>query len=56
MNDELEPEFDGQPGADGAPLDEDYDYDPEPEEGEDDSDEDAEGEGVGADDGEEGPA
>lgn len=37
MSDEIEE----QPGADGAPLDEDYDYDPEP--GEDDPDEEDEG-------------
>lgn len=42
-----------QPGADGAPLDEDYDFDPQPEEDDDDSDDDVEGEGVEE---EEGPA
>lgn len=47
--DELDATYGGQPGADGAPLEEDYDHDPEPADDEDDSDDDAEGDGVGAD-------
>lgn len=39
--DDARPELDEQPGADGAPLDEDYDYEPDQDEDDDPDDQSA---------------